>query len=160
MRILGIDPGLSGAWALVDGGVVDRCGDMPVSGEGTRRRISGRVLASTIRSLEPHLAVIEWVQARPGQAAGAMFRFGMSFGSQISICELCEVPFELVVPQVWKRHFNLIGQEKEAGRQKALDLCPGITAMLDRKRDTGRAEAALIGLYGWHRWGPRKEEAV
>lgn len=164
MKLLAIDPGLSGAWALVQNGAVIRCGDMPVSGAGTRRRVSGGVFASIVRDCAPDLAVIEWVTAMPRgetkMGAASMFRFGAAWGAAIAVIETCGVPFELVVPQVWKRHFNLIGREKEAGRQKALDLCPGITAKLERKMDVGRADAALIGLYGWHRFVKAPEVAA
>jgi hypothetical protein len=48
------------------------------------------------------------------------------------------------VAQFWR----LPGKDKERARQKALELFPGAHALLARKKDHGRAEAALIALYG------------
>jgi crossover junction endodeoxyribonuclease RuvC len=48
---------------------------------------------------------------------------------------------------VWKRFWHLPGKDKEAARQKALQLFPDAHAALARKRDHGRGEAALIALY-------------
>lgn len=153
MRIFSVDPGLGGAWALVVDGRPERCGDMPVAGEGTKRRVAAGVLADLMRETTPDLCVVELVGSMPGNAASAMFRFGMSYGAVIAVANVLAIPVELVVPQVWKRHFRLLGQPKDASRQKALDLAPGIAAKLDRMKDQGRAEAALIGIYGAATWG-------
>jgi len=40
--------------------------------------------------------------------------------------------------------------DKEAGRQRALQLFPAAHALLAHKKDHGRAEAALIACYGIH----------
>ena len=50
----------------------------------------------------------------------------------------------LVEASVWKRRLHLPGKDKEAARQKALQLFPSQHALLARKKDHGRAEAALI----------------
>ena len=46
MRVLGIDPGLSGAHVLLENGVPIEWGVMPVMVEGTSKRINGASLAS------------------------------------------------------------------------------------------------------------------
>jgi crossover junction endodeoxyribonuclease RuvC len=55
---------------------------------------------------------------------------------------------EIVEPSAWKRFWKLPGKDKEAARQKALQLFPDVHEALARKRDHGRAESALIALYG------------
>jgi crossover junction endodeoxyribonuclease RuvC len=57
----------------------------------------------------------------------------------------------VVEPAVWKRFHGLRGGDKEAGRQRALMLFPSAHALLARKKDHGRAEAALIALAGLRR---------
>jgi hypothetical protein len=47
-------------------------------------------------------------------------------------------------PSVRKRQLHLPGKDKEAARQRALQLFPSQHALLARKKDHGRAEAALI----------------
>jgi len=153
MRVFGIDPGLNGAWALVVDGRAEQCGDIPTTGEGTKRRVAAGVLATIMRSSQPTLCVIELVGAMPGNAGNTMFRFGMSYGAVIAVANVIGVPLELVVPPVWKRHHRLLGTDKEASRQKAIDLAPHLSSSLARKLDTGRAEAILIGIYGEATWG-------
>lgn len=148
MRILSVDPGFSGAWALVVDGRAMLCGDMPVAGEGSRKRVNAASLAETIRTRLPDLVVVEGVNAFPGQGVSSSFRFGVSFGVVLGVTGALGLPLELVAPASWKRHHRLIGTEKEASRAKAIDLAPHLTSMLDRHRDHGRADAILIGLYG------------
>jgi hypothetical protein len=38
---------------------------------------------------------------------------------------------------------------KDASRARASELLPAYSHLWQRKRDDGRAEAALIALYGW-----------
>lgn len=159
MRVFAIDPGLGGGWAVVIDGRPEVCGDMPVAGDGPRRRMLAGVLAEAMRRAAPDLCVIERANAMPKQGVSSTFRFGMSFGAAIAVPSILGVPFELVMPQVWKQHFKLRGLDKEASRQRALDLAPWLSSSLDRKRDEGRAEAVLIGIYAEITWGSQKVAA-
>jgi hypothetical protein len=49
---------------------------------------------------------------------------------------------------MWKKFYGLRGGDKESGRQRALLTFPAGHALLARKRDHGRSEAALLALYG------------
>lgn len=160
MRIVGIDPGFSGAWGLVVDGRPEACGDMPVVGDGTRKRVAAGVLAQILRDRGADLVVVELVGAMPKQGVASSFRFGMSYGAVLAVANVIGVPVELVTPQVWKKFFGLIGQEKEASRVKALDRAPWLAGLLERKADTGRAEAILIGLYGHQAYGVPKDVAA
>lgn len=160
MIIFSVDPGLTGAWAVIADGTPLIVGDMPVSGEGSRKRVSANVLAGFMRSAAPDLVVIEYVgpiqQAGPQQA----FRLGMAFSAALSVANVLEIPFELVTPPVWKRAMGLIKQPKEASRQKALDLAPRLTDSLQLKKHDGRGEAILIGLYAAATWDVRPAVAA
>lgn len=61
---------------------------------------------------------------------------------------LCAVPLEIIEPTAWKRFWKLPPKDKERSRQRALELFPSAHSLLARKLDHGRAEAALIALYG------------
>ena len=50
------------------------------------------------------------------------------------------IPLVLVEALMWKRRLNLPGKDKEAARQKALQLFPAQHALLARKKDHGRGE--------------------
>ena len=56
------------------------------------------------------------------------------------------IPLTIIEPTAWKKFHGLRGGEKEASRQRALMLFPSAHALLARKKDHGRAEAALIAL--------------
>jgi crossover junction endodeoxyribonuclease RuvC len=53
----------------------------------------------------------------------------------------------IVEPPKWKRSFHLHGKDKEGARQLALQRFPSAHALLARKKDHQRAEAALIALF-------------
>jgi hypothetical protein len=69
---------------------------------------------------------------------------GRAVGAIEAVVALCPVPTVLVEASGWKRQLHLPGKDKEAARQRALQLFPAQHALLARKRDHGRAEAALI----------------
>jgi crossover junction endodeoxyribonuclease RuvC len=58
-----------------------------------------------------------------------------------------QVPYQLVTPNEWKRSFRL-GPSKAEARIAAARLFPGSARYFARVRDEGRAEAALIALFG------------
>lgn len=160
MIVFAIDPGLGGAWAVIVDGKPAIVGDMPVSGEGSRARVAAGLLAHHMRNSAPELCVIELVSAMPGNGVSGMFKFGMAFGAAIAVANVLDVPVELVTPQTWKKHFRLVGKDKEASRQRAIDLAPKLASSLARKKDDGRAEALLIGIYGAATWDQRPVAAV
>ena len=49
--------------------------------------------------------------------------------------------------QRWKKYFGLVKTDKEASRQKALELFPAAARFLSLKKHHGRAEAILIAHY-------------
>lgn len=149
MRMLGVDPGISGALAVVEviGGVpvlVDAC-DMPSVGTGAKARVDILAAARWIREHAPSTAYVERAQAFPGQGASSGFSYGRAVGAIEAVVALCAIPMILVEASGWKRRLHLPGKDKEAARQKALQLFPRTTPVW-RKRDHGRAEAALIAV--------------
>jgi crossover junction endodeoxyribonuclease RuvC len=145
--VLAIDPGLSGAFCLVsDQGDILAIGDLPVAGEGTRSRIDAANLGLLVRSLEPSRAIVEQVGAMPGQGVSSMFRFGQSVGTIAGVLGALAVPVEWVTPAKWKRAVG-ISADKEGGRLKAIETWPKQASQFARKKDHGRAEAALLGLW-------------
>jgi crossover junction endodeoxyribonuclease RuvC len=57
------------------------------------------------------------------------------------------VPTEYVSPQKWKRHFGLTS-DKDESRRAASRLLPKSAHLWARVKDDGRAEAALLAIYG------------
>ncbi len=144
--ILGIDPGISGAIAFFYTEAPTRVivEDVPVvAGE-----ISGRLLAERIKTLKPDIAMIERVGAMPKQGVSSTFNFGVSFGQVRGVVSAFDIQIHLVAPAKWKRHFNL-SSDKEEARSKAISIFPPCAASFARKKDHGRAEAALLARYGF-----------
>ena len=154
IKVIGIDPGgVSGGCAIVlinDGAVpqlVDAV-DLPIIGVKAKQRIDVLALRAWIQQHRPNYAVIERGQAMPRQGASSGFKFGRGCGALEAAIQLLEIPMEIVEPSMWKKFHGLRGKDKEAGRQRALMLFPTAHALLARKKDHGRAEAALIALAG------------
>jgi crossover junction endodeoxyribonuclease RuvC len=151
MKVLGVDPGIHGGLAIVaiDNStapqLVDAI-DIPVAGVGAKERVDVLALRAWIATHQPHYALIERAQAMPKQGASSGFKYGRAVGAIEGVIACCEIPLTIVEPAQWKRFHALRGGDKEAGRQRALQLFPTAHALLARKRDHGRAEAALIAL--------------
>ena len=52
-------------------------------------------------------------------------------------------------PEVWKRHFRIPGKSKDpdAGRCVAIARFPSVADQLQRKKDSGRADALWLALW-------------
>jgi crossover junction endodeoxyribonuclease RuvC len=153
VKVLGVDPGVRGGLAIVainDGAasrLVDAI-DIPTIGVGAKERVDPIVLRDWIVMHQPQHAYIERAQAMPKQGASSGFKYGRATGSIEAVVACCGVPLTIVEPSMWKRAHRLDGRDKEGGRQRALQLFPAAHALLARKMDHGRAEAALIALAG------------
>ena len=155
MRLtFGIDPGLSGAIAtLVDGEPGDFI-DMPTREVNGWNEVDASVVAAFMRQQRTKhagawiTACMEKVGARPGDGGTSAFRFGEGSGAIRGALEALGIPHKRAIPAVWKRHYGLIGQEKDEGRLLAIRRFPTMAEPLKRKKDNGRADALLIAL--WH----------
>jgi crossover junction endodeoxyribonuclease RuvC len=153
-RIMGIDPGVSGAVAIFEGTNLLDAFDMPVvetqSGKRKKRRISPEMLVAEIEEHIDHLSrvYIEDVHAMPGQGVTSMFAFGEAAGLIRGVCAGLKVPVHLISPVTWKRGLKLQGAGKDASRAMAARIWPQKAGLFKRQRDDGRAEAALLAHYG------------
>jgi len=157
MQILGIDPGIHGGLAIIaviDGAspqLIDAI-DIPVVGVKAKERVDALGIRAWIEAHKPiDHAAIERAGSMPKQGVASTFKYGRAAGSLEATIALCGIPTTVVEPSSWKRAHRLYGGEKEASRQRALQLFPTAHALLARKKDHGRAEAALIAL---HRGAP------
>jgi crossover junction endodeoxyribonuclease RuvC len=149
--ILGIDPGIHGGLAIVmfDNGAAPRLVDaidIPIMGEDAKERVDVLALWGWINHHQPQHAYIERAQAMPKQGASSGFKYGRAVGAIEATVVVCEIPMTIVEPAAWKKFHGLRGKDKEGARQRALQLFPTAHGMLSRRKDHGRAEAALIAL--------------
>ncbi len=143
--VMGVDPGISGAIAFYFPMVPSRISvdDVPVAGGEINVQEVGRL----IRIHRPTLAVIERVSAMPGNGAVSMFNFGRSYGDVRGAIGALDIPMHFVTPGKWKKHFGLTA-DKDQSRLRAIRMFPSVAEQFKRKKDDGRAEAALLALYG------------
>ena len=153
MRIIGIDPGLSGAIAILEDSRIKELFDMPVMPDGkkNKRQLNSALLVKLIKdrikNLEDTVMVVEQVNAMPGQGVTSMFNFGQTFGAIKGICASLGLPIFFVRPAKWKKHFELINSSKDASRTKAIEMYPSFSEQLSRKKDVNKSDAILIARY-------------
>ena len=151
MKIAGIDPGQSGAVAVIEDGAVFLY-DTPVEcvrkGNYAKAKYLPSAMADIFRNENIDHIFIESVGSRPGQGVASMFGFGKGYGLWIGIIAALEIPYTLVTPQAWKKAIMQGISDKDAARGKAMQLYPAKSKELSRKKDIGRADALLIAEYG------------
>lgn len=150
---IGIDPGLTGALAALADGVPIAVYDLPVRTVGKWGELDAGALAALIRAMRGGhpgayvSACVEQVQARPADGGTSAFRFGSTYGAIRGVLESLGIPYSRAIPAVWKRHFGLIGCEKDVTRQVAIQRFPAARPDLTRKKDHGRADALMLALF-------------
>jgi crossover junction endodeoxyribonuclease RuvC len=153
MRIIGIDPGLSGGIAVLEDSKIKEIFDMPVMSDGkkNKRQLNSALLAQLVkdnlRDSGDTVIIVEQVNAMPGQGVTSMFNFGQSFGAIKGICAALGLPIFFVRPAKWKKHFELINSSKDASRTKVIEMYPSIAEKLSKKKDVNKSDAILIALY-------------
>ena len=153
MRIIGIDPGLSGAVAILDDLKIFNMFDMPIMSEGKKNKNQlnsaelVNIIKSNILTNENTSVIVEQVSAMPGQGVTSMFNFGQTFGAIKGICASLNLPIFYVRQAKWKKHFDLINSSKDASRTKVIEMYPSISSRLSKKKDVNKADAILIARY-------------
>lgn len=142
MYFIGIDPGKSGALAVIND---DGC----VLHTST---FSEDDYASILRNMSTSgnvKVVLEHVGAMPGQGSVSMFNFGANFGFIKGLLAANNLPYELVRPQKWKRMFSCTSD-----KNTSVDVAHRLFPNVDLRRTTrcskphdGIAEALLMAEY-------------
>ena len=140
MKIIGIDPGLSGAIAVLQDVKVLSLFEMPVMAEGkkNKRQLNSAQLVNIIKENingdEEIAVIVEQVNAMPGQGVTSMFNFGQTFGAIKGVCAALRLPIFFVRPSKWKKHFELINSSKDASRTKVIEMYPSFSKQLAKKK--------------------------
>ena len=145
MIYIGIDPGKSGAMAIIFEGM----------DETVLTPFDEREYTHLLRDLNSQIskACLEHVGAMPGQGVTSMFNFGQNFGYIKGLLEAYQISYELVRPQKWKKEFGITG-EKNNSIEVCKRLFPGVSLRRTercRKDDDGMAEALLMAEYARRR---------
>lgn len=171
--IMGIDPGLRGAAALLRRGwnrhgrfsytFLDMADLETVEIENrSHRQLDTRHLRRLIERWDPDIVVLEDVQPpvrgnkfggpdeqrMSNMSASDAFRFGRTCGIIYGIVCAYEIEPVMVNPRSWKHHFGLKGSDKKPHVACIKQLAPSSAPFITLAKHDGRADAALMAL--WH----------
>jgi crossover junction endodeoxyribonuclease RuvC len=152
LRVLGVDPGASGALVIYDTALGTlEIHDMPTYIEklrsGKKRvRVDAPALGQWLRRQRIDTASLEKVGAMKGQGTTSMFAFGQALGTVEGALGHMGIPVSYYAPKEWQRVCRVAGGEhiKDNARAKAQKFFPGYAGLFTRKKDSGRADATLI----------------
>lgn len=157
MIYLGIDPGLTGAVAIIDAdGAVELC-DSPSWEVKTKGRIQhdynvhgmAEIIAGVIARAGNRgliAAALEKVHSMPEQGVASSFKFGVGLGTWQGILAAFGITFQMIPPQRWKKVLmDGMPKEKDASLIVAQRLFP--TADLRLRKHHGRADALLLAEF-------------
>lgn len=162
--VLGIDPGIKGALALVDADAKDQnrlveVWQMPVVKKmvGKGNEVSAVLLAGIFKEVLAYRdgwdnanlsVVLEVVRAMPKNGAVSMFSFGRSFGVIEGVVAGFGLSVRMVRPQEWKKKWGLLKKDKDASRGLVLQMFPEMADEFKLKKDCDKADAVLLALVG------------
>jgi len=136
--IMGIDPGKSGAMALLS---LDKKDTFiyPFSKHTTFD------LAEVFKDWAPEVTMcyIEKVHSMPKQGVVSSFSFGKNFGWYLGVLDAHQIPYDFISPMKWQNALSCrTGGDKNITKAKAQQLYPSI------KITHAIADALLIATYG------------
>lgn len=148
MRVIGIDPGATGAIVLLENGEPIEWTEMPIVKIGSATRVNAAALTDFIASCCCEHVYVESVHSMPKQGVASSFNFGHSTGTVMGVLGAMGLPHTLVTPQAWKKSVGLIGTDKDAARARAIQLWPKWADLHKKGKGQALADAALIARHG------------
>lgn len=144
MRVVGIDPGVAGAFALHEGGRLTALEDMPVFDT----RVDGAAVTDLLRKWDPDCVFIEDTHAMPRNGSISSFKLGLNTGIVIGVIQSLSHPLFRVRPSKWKAKMGVTRLDKNGIRGIVREMYPDWSSCFARVMDHNRAEAVLISRYG------------
>lgn len=168
--IVGVDPGLDGALALVVDGYLLAVKDMPTWEKAGKTKLAfdadglpsekrgvirmmdvvavRGLLATWTEAWNIEAVVMERAQVRPEQGASSGAKSMFAAGEVSGVVVGMGLRREFVAAGKWKSDMGVTA-DKATSLKRIVELEPGMASWFKRKKDDGRAEAALIALWGW-----------
>lgn len=143
--ILGIDPGLSGGLAILNGSSIELLETIPTEKKGgfIKRQVDAQKLSNILRLYPDLICYLEGVSSRPGQGVASVFSFGDTYGCIRGVLGTLNIPVYTITPSKWKKELKI--SSKEDSLKASKDLFPHLKF---KKKDHNIAEALLIAYYG------------
>lgn len=148
--LIGVDPGMSGALAIIKPDTGTLIGGYPLpSGDG---RILVPDLIDMLDMLAPlsvGQVVIEAVHSMPGQGVSTTFTFGRALGSIEAVMQCYRWPVAYISPAQWKKKLNLPKGDKDGARQWAREQWPDSDLFTTKVRGQAIGDAAALATAWW-----------
>jgi crossover junction endodeoxyribonuclease RuvC len=144
VKVVGIDPGITGAIAMHEGGRLTTLEDMPVFDT----RVDGAEVTSILRAMDPDCVFVENTHAMPRNGSIASFKLGLNTGIVIGVIQSLSHPLFRITPAKWKSKMGVSRLDKNGVRGICREMYPDWASCFARVKDHNRAEAVLISRYG------------
>lgn len=149
---IGIDPGYTGAIAIITNSNPYFVYDMPVIKIGTKTELDMVGIKSLLEGYKNHETSIylEKAQAMPGQGISSTANYIKGYGQIIGLLFGMGISFSLVHPVTWKnKMMRDMPKEKNSSVIRCQQIYPRFSEQfLKLKKHHGRADAILIAVYG------------
>lgn len=147
MKVLGLDPGLTGGIALIAGSDLMFAMDMPTIEITSKNSIDARSLVRILAQVgQVDMVVIESVNSF-GMGRTSAYNFGEGNGVIRGVLAALERPVTYMRPTAWQKAIGKpTGTGKDWSRNRAAELWPYQADLFSKVKNDGRAEAALIAL--------------
>lgn len=132
---IGVDPGVSGGWAVVDaaGSVVltMKMGDGPSEIAQQPQTCKERVLL-VCGSVYDLRAVVERVHSSPQMGVASAFTFGKNVGAILAALTAHRIPVDEVPPKTWQKVMGVVypqgrPRDKNVTKRRAQQVFPSLT---------------------------------
>lgn len=150
MKVLGIDPGLSGGAFLYDTNLEEY---ITLRFSGTDSKLDITALAYMLQHHKPEVVCLEQIFLAGREGGRSAMTIGSNYGRITAVLDLMGIAYTETTPRVWQRTLGLESGSRQIVKQSAQDLAVkrfGITAFLqgrERKPHDGLTDAACMTLY-------------
>lgn len=153
---IGIDPGLSGAVAIISSDGEATIHDTPTtkvkSGKKNKNMYVESLMADILRQYAGDNVEVklEKAQSMPKQGVASTFSTGEGYGLWRGILAALRMPYTIVTSQKWKKAMmDGMGKEKSASCYRGQQLFPSVELFGPQGgAKDGRGDALLIAEYG------------
>jgi crossover junction endodeoxyribonuclease RuvC len=146
-NIMGVDIGMSGAISFYDGAEL-LIYDMPIYKADKGNELDVLRISDIIRSNQPTFAHIEKAILMPVNGKKSYQKLGEAQGVFKGILCALKIPYTFTPPRTWKAAMKCPA-DKGLARMRASELFPNDAHQWLLKKHDGRAESAIIALYGF-----------
>lgn len=146
---LGIDPGISGAFAIIDSSKsILTMQDVPTTERRGKNYFDAHAFAEILKpnSHRIKFALLEDVGAAPKQGVVSTFRFGHATGQINGVLSALDIEIKFIKPAVWKMLMN-VESGKETSMLKVKELFPNLEEEFFKKKGNHNMAEALLLAY-------------